>query len=147
MCEAVLFDYLGQLRKSFFNHPLAKLPVLASFERIKFVPWGKCDLEQNTLPVGSALLREDLLNGKYDLFSPKAVRLPITKFLEKDCKRKHHWFDVVKGLFMQGVLLNYCDKLCVYVVTIKPITPDASYNSWPRLLYNPSLETTSKTAQ
>lgn len=142
MCEAVLFDYLGQLRKSFFSNPLAKLPVLASFDRIKFVPWGKHDLKQNTLPVGGTVLREDLLNGKYDSFSPKAVKLPIIKFLEKDCKGKHHWFDVVRGLFMQGVLLNYCDELSVYIVTIRPIMPDASYNSWPRLLYNPNLETT-----
>ncbi len=141
MCEAVLYDYLGQLRKSFFTNSIAKLPVLASFERIRFVPWGKRDSMLNTFPVGSTLLREDLLNGKYDSFSPKAVRLPVIKFLEKDCKGKHHWFDVVKGLFMQGVLLNYCDELCVYVVTIRPITPDASYYSWPRLLYNQNFET------
>ncbi len=148
MCEAVLYDYLGQLRKSFFTNSIAKLPVVASFERIKFVPWGRRELEQKIdLPVGSSLLREDILNGKYDSFSPKAVRLPILKFLEKDCKGTHHWYEVIKGSFMQGVLLGYNDELRVYVITIRPITPDASYNSWPRLLYNTSFEITNNVSQ
>jgi hypothetical protein len=67
MCEAVLYDYLGQLRKSFFTHPTAKLPALASFERVKFVTWGRRELEQHiNLPIGSTLLRDDILTGKYD---------------------------------------------------------------------------------
>ncbi len=99
-------------------------------------------MEQNIdLPIGSTLVREDILSGKYESFSPKAVRLPILKFLEKDCKGTHHWYEVIKGSFMQGVLLNYKEELRVYVVTIRLITPDASYNSWPRLLYNNNIET------
>lgn len=146
MCEAVLFDYLGQLKKSFFNNPLATLPVISSFERIKFVPWGRHQSEQNVdFPIGDTLLRDEILKGMYDLFSPKAVQLPVIKFLEKNNKDTLNWYEVIKGFFMQGVLLNHCNQLRVYVVTIRPITLDASYNYWPRLLCQPSFTSTSPT--
>lgn len=140
MCEAVLYDYLGQLRKSFYTNTNAKLLVLATFERIKLITWGKRELEQNSFPIGGTLYREDIINGKYDFFFPKPVRLSVAKFHIKDNEGKKHWYEVINGLFMQGVLLNNNSELRVYVVTISPITPDASFNFWPRLLYISNFE-------
>src|ERR1700761_7159882 len=135
MGEGIIDDYLGQSRKSFFNNQGSKMPVIATFDRIKFITWGKRELEPNDFPVGSTLYREDILNGKYDLFSPKPVKLHILKFLEKDIKGMYHWFDIVKGLYMQGLLINNGSELRVYVVTIRTQMPDSDYNYWPRLIY------------
>lgn len=130
MCGGVIFQYKGELIKTYFPNPKSTLPVLLENGEIELYPWGRRKEQKGLLPAGGWARQESLENGIWDKFFPKPVALLINEFMEKDNERNSHWFSVTNGKYIQGIIARNDSETRVYVVTIEP-PRDAIHNRWP----------------
>lgn len=64
--------------------------------------------------------------------------------MEKDRQRKSHWYPMLKGEYIQGLLAEDGDERRVYGVTIAPTESDQLdiHDRWPRFVLSPTDEVT-----
>jgi hypothetical protein len=134
MPEAVIYRYQGKIHTIYFSRSHAKLPVKLANDEIKLVTWGRRQQENSEMPMGGWARLEAIHDGKWSLYLPKPVRLPITKFMKTDYEGSVHWYEVVTGQWIQGLLAREQDEYRVYIVTIVPELLDVCYNRWPRIV-------------
>lgn len=134
MPEAVIFEYQGKVQISYFSQSKATLPVKLKNGEIKLVSWGRRLRENSIMPLGGWAPLAAIQQHKWNSFFPRAVKLPIKKFMKIDYEGTVQWHEVTKRQFIQGVLLQEEQETRVYIVTIIPERLDIYYNRWPRLL-------------
>ncbi len=137
MCGGVQFKHEGNTLKVYFPSPQAVLPVCLKSGGHVLLPWGRREGEAGSLPVGGWARHESILAGKWDRFFPKAVRLDLEAFMEKDNQGKSHWYPLTVSDAVQALVARQGDEQRVYVVTITPTLPDqaAIHSRWPRIVF------------
>jgi hypothetical protein len=139
MCLAVEFFYEGKEYTPYFPNPYATLPVLSKNGTITLLPWGRRQSQLGNLPLGGWAKLESIQKNVWQKYFPKAVKLPITRFAEKDSEGKTHWFKVQDDQFIQGLLARYDNEVRVYIVTVTPTEPEVIHDRWPRILVRPEF--------
>lgn len=134
MPESIIYSYQNKIHTVNFSHLAAKLPVKLTNGDIKFVSWGRRQAQSGELPLGGWARLQDIHQGKWDMYFPKPVRLPITKFMENDFEGHPHWYEVTAGQWIQGLCAREGNELRVYIVTITPELFTACHNRWPRIV-------------
>lgn len=134
MCGGVLYQQGTELKRVYFPNPKAMLPVRTRQGTVEFLPWGRRKGQAGTLPPGGWARLDAIQRGRWDAWFPIPVKLPIISFMEKDIEGNSHWFDLIRGQFIQGLVARQAGKRLVYVVTVTPEMPDAVHERWPRIL-------------
>lgn len=98
------------------------------------MPWGRRKQQAGRLPLGGWARLDSIYGGRWDKWSPRPVRLPVSSFMEKNFEGVSHWFDITKGKWIQGLVAHNGHERRVYVVTIEPEMEDMQFDRWPRVL-------------
>lgn len=151
MCGGVQFTHAGQTYKIYFPNPEAVLPVLLKDGSHQLLPWGRREGQDGQLPRGGWARHDSIVNGVWDPYFPKAVKLDLQAFMEKDAHGKSHWYPLLNG-WVQGLVARAGKEERVYVVTITPTLPDqrAIHDRWPRIVMggqHPRMELSLKGGQ
>ncbi len=134
MCQTVFYPEAHQVRRVDFNQSKAKLPVLLKAGGVMWLPWGRHQLHKGELPLGGWARLETIAEGKWDAFFPKPIKIPVQGFSEVDFEGRAHYFKLVKGQAVQGLLARRDQELRVYIVTITPERSDAAFARWPKII-------------
>jgi hypothetical protein len=134
MCQAIFYPEAQSFRKIEFHQPQAKLPVLLKVGGVMWLPWGRHQLQKGQLPLGGWARLNSIVEGKWDSFFPKPVKIPAQGFTEVDFEGQSHYFKLVKGQAVQGLLARVDQELRVYIVTITPERSDAVFARWPKII-------------
>lgn len=134
MCGGVYYCYKDRETRVFFPNPKATLPVRTRDGEIQLLPWGRRQHQVGKLPLGGWARLDSIYGGRWDRWFPRAVKLPIHSFMEKDIENKSHWYELTKGQWIQGLVARDNQEQRVYVVTIEPERDDAVHDRWPRIL-------------
>ena len=136
MCGGVLYQFEGNEIRTYFPNPMAQLPVLNKQGGAILLPWGRRERQVGRLPLGGWARHESVKSGMWDRFFPKAVKIPLLGFMEKDYEGKSHWFDLVDGQFVQGLVASMEKEQRIYVVTVVPNRIDMTiHDRWPRVVW------------
>lgn len=134
MPEAVIYQHQGKIHTVYFSRSKALLPVKLANGEMKLVMWGRRQQENSEMPLGGWARLHSIHDGKWSQYLPKPVRLPITKFMKTDFEGHAHWYEIVKGQWIQGLLAREGDEYRVYIVTIVPELLDICHDRWPRII-------------
>jgi hypothetical protein len=134
MPEAVVYQHQGKTHTVYFSRAKALLPVRLANGEIKLVTWGRRQHENSEMPLGGWARLNAIHDGKWSLYLPKPVRLPIDKFMKTDYEGHTHWYEVTRGQWMQGLLTREKEEYRVYIVTIIPEMLDVCHDRWPRIV-------------
>ena len=136
MCGGVFYLHKGEENRFYFPNPSSVLPVKNKDGETSLIAWGRREKQQGITPLGGWARLESIYAGLWQKYSPVPVKILVSQFMEKDIEGTSHWFDITKGKFIQGLLVE--DKLShslrIYVVTIEPEQEQAVHNRWPRIL-------------
>ncbi len=141
MCAGVEFKGTGKSRRIYFPAPNAALPVLRRDGSEIMLVWGARGREfaagspRIRWPEGGWARLESIQSGRWDVFKPQPVKIPVRGFMEKDNKSKSHWFTLESGQFIQGLVARAGEERRVYVVTVNPPPEHAHiHDRWPRIV-------------
>lgn len=134
MCGGVYYTLQGQEIRAYFPNPAAQLPVMRRNREVMLLPWGRRQKQQGALPLGGWARLDSIYAGRWDKWFPKAVKLPIASFMEKDIEGNSHWFDLTKGQWIQGLIARHGSEQRIYIVTITPEMESAVHARWPRII-------------
>ncbi|MBV9576074.1 MAG: hypothetical protein JO149_05580 [Gammaproteobacteria bacterium] len=137
MPEAVIFAYQHQIYTVFFAKSNAKLPVKTKNGEVVLAAWGRRENENSEMPLGGWARLTTLQNEKnntWHMYLPKAVQLPILKFMEKDFEGRACWYEVTKGKCIQGLLAKHDNEYRLYIVTIDPEDLMNCHYRWPHII-------------
>ena len=139
MCGGVKYFHEGQEWTVYFPNPKAKLPVRLKNGEHQLITWGRRREEPGKLPKGGWARHESVKKGVWDKYFPNPVLIDVTDFMEKDRKQYSHWYPVVKGQAIQGLLATDGEETRVYVVTITPKLEEQEiiHDRWPRIVIKP----------
>jgi len=135
MCGGVEYKDGDKTMRIFFPSPKAALPVRLKSGEVAWRPWGRRETEPVALPQGGWARLESVKSGKWECYAPRAVLIPVQRFMEKDRDGRSHWFDVPADAMIQGLLATRGEEERVYVVTVDaPADFPAAHSRWPRLV-------------
>jgi len=135
MCGGVYYQYQGNVLRSYFPNPKAQLPVKKKDGSIVLLPWGRRKEQQGNLPMGGWARLDSIYSGRWDKYFPKPVKVPVLSFMEKDYEGRSHWYDLIEGKYMQGLVARDNNELRIYVVTIEPEMEDSQFHDrMPRII-------------
>lgn len=134
MPEAVVYHHEGKIQTAYFARPNAMLPVKLANDEVRLVQWGRRQHENSEMPLGGWARLNAIHDGKWSQYTPKPVRLPLRKFMKTDYEGNIHWYEVVKGQWVQGLLAHEENEYRVYIVTIIPELLDICHDRWPRIV-------------
>lgn len=137
MPEAVTYLYQGKIQTVYFSKASAALPLKMASGEICLVKWGRRQHENGEMPLGGWARLDFIHNGKWNIYLPKPVKLPIEKFMKTDFEGRTHWYEVTKGQFIQGLFVREGSECRVYIVTIVPELLDVCHDRWPRIVTDP----------
>jgi hypothetical protein len=134
MPGGVSYLHEKELVRAYFPNPRAMLPVKIKEQGVVLLPWGRRKEQDGHLPLGGWARLDSIYAGRWDRWFPKPVKLPINSFMEKDIEGQSHWFDLVKGQWIQGLVARDGTEQRIYVVTITPEMSEALHERWPRIM-------------
>lgn len=134
MSSGVLYCFENRDNRIYFHNPKATLPVITKSKNVIRIPWGRRKQQKGMLPLGGWARLEAIYKGQWDRWQPQPVKIPVKAFMEKSYDGSNHWFDLIKGQCLQGLVANYKHEKRVYVVTIEPEQENAWYYRWPRII-------------
>ena len=137
MCGGVYYEHDGNHHRVYFPNPKARLPVYHRDKTITLLPWGRRQEQRGVLPLGGWARLDSIYAGRWDKWFPIPVKLPIQQFMEKDIEGNSHWFDIMPGQCIQGLIARHQHEQRVYVVTITPEFDEAVHERWPRIINTP----------
>jgi len=134
MSIAIKYQIDSTERVVTFREPQAKLPVKLKQQGGQLMLWGRRMRESGHLPFGACALLEHIQAGQWDEYFPKSVIILANAFMERDIEGVTHWHELIRGNYLQGILARHENEYRVYVVTIFPQLPTATYARWPRIV-------------
>ena len=126
MCSGI--EYQGRMH--LWQDSDVRLPVQMRDGSVSWVKWG----ERHGIQSPCARL-ESVKELKWARFQPRAVKIPVDRYMERDIRSKPYWVKTDEGSVLQGLLATWGDEQRVYVVTIE--TPPEFQHvqpRWPRVL-------------
>lgn len=136
MPESVIYTHLNKTYTVNFNSFQAGLPVKLKTGEIKIVKWGRREEEGGEMPLGGwaklSLIKDD--NCRWNMYSPKPVKIYIEKFMEKDHQGRPCWYEVTKGKCLQGLLAKHENEYRLYIVMIDPQELLSNHYRWPQIV-------------
>jgi len=54
--------------------------------------------------------------------------------METDIENHKHWYDLIQGQWIQGLVARDKHERRLYVVTIEPELEDAIHERWPKIM-------------
>lgn len=135
MCFAINYLYQDKRIIHYFPQPYAELPVKKRDGSLILLPWGRRQHQAGNLPLGGWAWLDSIEAGKWDGFFPRPVKLAVQCFMERDIEDKGHWFEIVKGQCIQGLVARYDQEVRVYVVSQAIKGEEAIFPRWPRILF------------
>ena len=136
MPEAVIFQHGGKIHTVYFSNAKAMLPIKLSNGEHHLAVWGRRQHENSEMPIGGWARLPSIHAGKWGLYSPKPVVLPIEKFMKTDYEGRVHWYEIARGQVIQGLLAHNENEYRVYIVTLIPELLDICHDRWPRIVVN-----------
>lgn len=133
MPEAVIFQHMGKIQTVYFSNAKAMLPIKLNNGEIHLAVWGRRQHENSEMPMGGWARLPSIHSGKWSLYSPKPVALPIEKFMKTDYEGRVHWYEIARGQIIQGLLAHHENEYRVYIVTLIPELLDVCHDRWPRI--------------
>ncbi len=138
MCRAVRYRFAEKDWEVAFSNRDARLPMLLKSGESILMSWGRRPREKGSLPIGGWAKREHVQGGRWDKYLPKPVKIPASAFREQDVVGNHHWFEITRGKYLQGLIATDDQKdRRIYVVTIEPPPEEMEYEQWPRVVSVP----------
>jgi hypothetical protein len=134
MCSGICYSHDGQLVRIYFPNPKAQLPVITKSGSLRYLPWGRRQGQEGKLPLGGWARLDSIYAGRWDRWFPKSVKIPISSFMEKDIEGQSHWFDLIQGQWVQGLVAREGNEQRVYIVTVTPELSEAVHERWPRII-------------
>ena len=135
MCSGIYYAYRGQDVRVYFPNPGAMLPVRKRSGEYELLPWGRRGKQAGKLPLGGWARLDSIYAGRWDYWQPVPVKLAVKSFMEKDIENNGHWYDLVRGQWIQGLVARNGYERRVYVVTVVPEMMDAIHERWPRIMH------------
>lgn len=131
MCIAIRDSVSGQ--RVGFNYREAHLTINEK-KGTDSLPWGRREHERIKLPLGG-WVRDDLLNqGNFDQWFPRSVLIVADAFCQYDFNGRAHWFSLVPGDNISGVILSDEEQRRVYIPLIFTERHDNHFLYWPKLV-------------
>lgn len=134
MCQTIYYRELHEVRKIAFRYGHAKLPVQLKTGGVMWLPWGRHQHELGQLPMGGWASLDAIVAGQWDEFMPKPIKIPVLAFDEEDIVGKSHYFKLVTGQSIQGLLARVDKELRAYIVTLTPTRHESVFMRWPRII-------------
>ena len=137
MAETVIFQHLGKTVTVSFKQRNACLPVLMKNGQCQLVKWGKREGENCELPNGGWAKLYQIKNEQHSvwhLYKARPVKIVVQKFAEVDFEGKLRWYEIIKGRYIQGVVINEGNDYRVYIVTIDPKEAESNHYRWPQVM-------------
>ncbi len=116
------------------NTPV-KLPVLLRNGEIAWLRWGELHGTQSPFVHGPCARLDSIQSGKWDRYQPRPVKIPLTRYMERDSRGAPCWIKVGPGQHLQGLVATWQGEQRLYVVTVE--TPKKFRHvqqRWPRVL-------------
>jgi len=126
MCSGI--EYEEQLHV--WQDAAVRLPVLLRDGGVAWLPWGGRHGLETIFHEGPCARLESIRAGKWDRFSPRPVKIPLSRYMERDGKGRPCWTRVGPGQHLQGLLASAGGEQRVYVVTVE--SPEGQGNLQPR---------------
>lgn len=125
----------GEQLKIYFPNPKAALPVLGSDgDDVVWVPWGRRREQAGRGPAGGWARLNSIEEGRWDKYGPTRVRIPASRFMEKDETKISHWFDLKDSQVIEGIVIGKDDQQRLYVITTDAPAEQAwVHDRWPLL--------------
>src|SRR3990167_6476669 len=137
MPEAVMFHFQNKTYTVYFTNAKAMLPVKLKNGESQLVIWGHRECENSEMPLGGWARLASIKEGNHthwNMYLPKPVQIPVTKFMEKNFEGKSCWYEVTKGKYIQGLLAQHGNEYRVYIVTIDPEDLTNCHYRWPNIV-------------
>lgn len=136
MCSGI--EYQDQLH--LWQDASVRLPVLRRDGTVQWLPWGGRHGLETVFHQGPCARLESVLAGKWRRFSPRPVKILLSRYMERDARGRPYWVKVEDGQFLQGVLASHGGEQRVYVVTVaSPPAYQHVQPRWPRVLPEPPV--------
>lgn len=132
MCSGIELD--GEM--FLWSDPDVRLPVLLKDGDLTWLRWGeRHGARDSAFHEGPCARLESIRARKWDAYSPRPVRIPVDRYMERDPKGRPYWVKVAPGQTLQGLVASHDGEQRIYVVTI-PAPPDFLHVQprWPRVL-------------
>lgn len=139
MPEAVIFHYQNKIFTIYFVNEKAVLPVKLKNGQCQLVTWGRRENENSEMPLGGWARLASIKNAKeshWNMYLPKPVQIPITKFMEKNFEGRSCWYEITGGKYIQGLLAQNDNEYRIYIVTIDPEDLTNCHYRWPNIITN-----------
>jgi hypothetical protein len=90
------------------------------------------------MPLGGwarlASIKNEKEKNQWNLYLPRPVQIPASKFMEKDHEGRACWYEVTKGKCLQGLLARQENEYRLYIVTIDPEDLTNCHYRWPHVI-------------
>jgi len=137
MCLAARFTFDEKDWQVRFTQATARLPVLTKTHDHYLMPWGRRKGEQLTLPMGGWARLTHIQGGRWDVFQPVPVKIPVSGFMEQDVMGNEQWHLVTAGQYLQGLMARANDEQRLYVVILESGPDETYFERWPRIVSRP----------
>lgn len=141
MCIAVCYDSNNHNVIVNFSDPFAQIPVYTK-QGPQLVIWGRCKRDSSALPFGGNLPKNYLMEGRWDKYFPKRVRISVQNFEMIDLEGQNKWYIITQGNWLEGVILRDHQEMRVYIVMLSPQSPkepQGFYSHWPSIIIDGSI--------
>ena len=136
MLDEVTYSWHGkEFEVSFSRHHAAKLPVKLKDKQTKLIPWGRHKSQPGELLFGSFVHLDMIYSGRLNKFKPRSVKLPVKSFKVYDFEQRAHWYEVINGQYIQGMVASMHSEQRVYIVVIDPDNELDYHPVWPRIIW------------
>lgn len=126
MCSGI--EYKDQMY--LWKDATVKLPVLMKNGEVTWLAWGERHGVQSPFFQGPCARLDSIKARKWDRFHPRAVKIPVDRYMERDIKGAPYWVKPDEERYLQGLVATWGEEQRVYVVTVD--TPEQYKHVQPR---------------
>lgn len=131
MCSGI--EHEDQLH--LWKDPDVRLPVLCRDGSVEWLLWGQRHGVPGDFVQGPCARLESVREGRWNRYAPRPVKIPLTRFMERDQRNRPCWVAVAPDQCLQGLIAHHGDDRRIYVVTVDA-PPDSPHGQprQPRLI-------------
>ncbi|MDH3452724.1 MAG: hypothetical protein OEN20_09900 [Gammaproteobacteria bacterium] len=117
----------------------ALLPVRKRSGRDELVLWGRKEGEPGDSELIPSVPINTIKNGEWEMYTPRWVKLFLSRFQMPDAEGTPHWHELPQGAFLQGVLIKDTDDRHtrrVYIASIdvpQELAELSQSGQWPHV--------------
>ena len=118
-----------------WKDPEVRLPVRRRDGSLAWLRWGERHGVKGPFVEGPCARLESIRAGRWSRFQPVPVRIPVSRYMERDARGTPYWVKPPSGACLQGLVATWQGEQRLYVVTV-PAPPEHAHVQprWPRVL-------------